>query len=360
MPDLPMPDLTDLTDPDIIARVEGRVGRLTLNRPKALHALTEAMCLALTAALLAWREDDGIELVLIDHAGERGFCAGGDIRAMAQSGAGDGEAGRAFFLTEYRMNDLLQRYPKPVCAVMDGVTMGGGVGLAAYARYRVATERTLLAMPETGIGLFPDIGAGWLLARLPGEIGTWMALAGARLKAADCLSLKLCTHYVPSERIERLKAALIQNPEEARRVLARLSDDAGLAPLSGKQSALDSVFGHDTVEAIVAALQAGSSWAREQAAILQTKSPTSMKVALRELRTAHERPAFADEMRLEFRIACRIIASPDFQEGVRAVVVDKDNAPHWRPARLEEVSEAALDALFAPFADAAEEWTPLD
>jgi enoyl-CoA hydratase len=354
--DAPMPDVT----PDIIARIEGRVGRLTLNRPKALHALTEDMCLALTAALLAWREDDGIGLVLIDHAGERGFCAGGDIRAMAASGAGDGAAGRAFFLAEYRMNDLLQRYPKPVCAVMDGVTMGGGLGLSAYARYRVATERTLLAMPETGIGLFPDIGAGWLLARLPGEIGTWMALAGARLKAADCLYLKLCTHYAPSERIEALKTALIRNPDEARRVLARFSDEAGLAPLSGKQSALDAVFGHDSVEAILEALRAGSSWAREQAEVLTAKSPTSMKVALRQLRTADERPAFADEMRLEFRLACRIIASPDFQEGVRAVVIDKDNTPLWRPARLEEVTEEVLDALFAPFADEAEEWTPLD
>jgi enoyl-CoA hydratase len=357
MPDLPTPE-THV--PQIDARVEGRVGRLTLNRPKALHALTEAMCLSLTDALLAWREDDGIGLVLIDHAGERGFCAGGDIRAMAQSGAGDGAAGRAFFLAEYRLNDLLQRYPKPVCAVMDGVTMGGGVGLSAYARYRVATEHTLLAMPETGIGLFPDIGAGWLLSRLPGEFGTWMALSGARLRAADCLFLGLCTHYVPGEKIEALKAALVRNPEEARRVLARFSDDAGLASLSGKQSALDAVFGHDTVEAIIAALQAGSSWARERAEVLMTRSPTSMKVALRQLRTAHERPAFADEMRLEFRLACRIIASPDFQEGVRAVVIDKDNAPLWRPARLEDVTAEALDALFAPFTDPSKEWTALD
>ena len=179
--------------PEIIARIEGRVGRLTLNRPKALHALTTPMCLALSAALLAWKDDPAVDLVLIDHAGERGFCAGGDIRMMAEAGKNDPDAGAAFFLAEYQMNELLQRYPKPVCAVMDGVTMGGGVGLSVYARYRVATERTLLAMPETGIGLFPDVGMGWVLSRLPGEMGTWMALTGARLKAADGLHLNLCT-----------------------------------------------------------------------------------------------------------------------------------------------------------------------
>ncbi|MEI9890653.1 MAG: enoyl-CoA hydratase/isomerase family protein [Caulobacteraceae bacterium] len=238
--------------------------------------------------------------------------------------------------------------------------MGGGVGLSIYARYRIATEQTLLAMPETGIGLFPDIGAGGFLARLPGEIGTWMALTGARLRAADCLHLKLCTHYVPSGRLEALKAALVANPEEARRILARFSDDPGPASLSGKQSALDGVFRHGSVEEILAALKAGSSWAQEQAAVLAGKSPTSMKIALRQLRTAAERPAFADEMRLEYRLACRIIRSHDFQEGVRAVVIDKDHAPRWRPAALEEVSDADLDALFAPFADPAKEWTPLD
>jgi len=345
---------------EIIARVEGRVGRLSLNRPAALQALNRPMCEALIAALAAWREDDGVELILIDHAGERGFCAGGDIRAMAASGAGDGAEGRAFFHAEYRLNDLLQRYPKPVCAIMDGVTMGGGVGLSAYATYRVATEITLWAMPETGIGLFPDIGAGWFLPRLPGEIGTWLALTGARLRADDCLHLKLCTHYVRRERLEALKAALIANPDEARRILARFSDEPPPAPLAGKQAALDGLFGGQTLEAIIEALEAGSSWAKDQAAILAAKSPTSMKVALRQLRTGAQRPTFAEEMRLEYRLATRIIASPDFQEGVRAVVIDKDNAPRWRPAKLEDVSDADLDALFAPFADEADEWTPLD
>ena len=337
--------------PEVIARVESYVGRITLNRPQALHALTEPMCRAITDALLAWRDDPAVDLVLIDHAGERGFCAGGDIRMMAEAGANNPDAGAAFFLAEYRMNALLQSYPKPVCAVMDGVTMGGGVGLSAYAAYRIATERTVWAMPETGIGLFPDVGTGWLLPRLPGEFGTWLALTGARLKAADCLFLKLCTHHVPSARIEAMKAALLTNPLEARRILMRFHDDPGPASLAGKQSALDAVFRHDSMEAIMAALQAGSSWAQEQAAILAAKSPTSMKVALRELRQARDMPSFADEIAIEYRLACRMICAPDFQEGVRAVVIDKDNTPRWSPARLEDVTEPMLDALFARFTD---------
>ena len=350
--------MTLVTVPEVIARVEGRVGRLTLNRPKALHSLTTPMCLALSSALLSWREDPAVALVLIDHAGERGFCAGGDIRMMAEAGRADPDAGAAFFLAEYRMNELLQRYPKPVCAVMDGVTMGGGVGLSAYCRYRVATERTVWAMPETAIGLLPDVGTGWLLSRLPGETGTWLALTGARLKAADLLHLNLCTHYVEGGKVEALKALLVQAPEGAAKTLARFSADPGSAPLAGKQKALDAVFGHDTVEAILEALGAGSSWAQEQAAVLETRSPTSMKVALRELREARQKPSFADEIALEYRLACRIIATPDFQEGVRAVVIDKDNAPRWSPARLEEVTGAMLDRLFAPLEDR-EEWSPL-
>ena len=344
--------------PEIIARTEGRVGRLTLNRPKALHSLTTPMCLAIGAALVAWREDPAVDLVLIDHAGERGFCAGCDIRIMAEAGRDDPDAGAAFFLAEYRMNALLQAYPKPVAAVMDGVTMGGGVGLSVYAKYRIVTERTLLAMPETGIGLFPDVGMGWVLSRLPGEIGTWMALTGARLKAADCLYLNLCTHYVESGKIEALKERLVAAPEGAAKTLARFSMDPGPAPLAGKQKALDAYFEHGSVEEIVAALKAGSSWAQEQAQVLAAKSPTSMKVSLRELRQAREQPSFAAEIVLEYRLACRIISTSDFQEGVRAMVIDKDNAPDWRPRRLEDVTETMLDALFAPFADQPE-WTPL-
>jgi enoyl-CoA hydratase len=347
-----------MTD-DVITEREGHVGRIRLNRPKALNALTTAMCAKITEALLAWRADPGVVLILIDHIGDRGFCAGGDIRAMAEAGRDDPAAGAAFFLTEYRMNELLQRYPKPVCAIMDGIVMGGGVGLSVYAQYRVGTEYTVFAMPETGIGLFPDIGAGWFLSRLPGEFGTWMALTGARLRPANLMYLNLLTHHVRQERLSSLKEKLVAMPHEAKRILMRFHDDPGQPGLSGKQSALDSVFEHDAVEEIVAALKAGSTWAQEQAEILSAKSPTSMKVALRELREAREKPTFADQIATEYRLAVRMIQTNDFQEGVRAIVVDKTVPARWSPARLEDVTDATLDALFAPFDDQPE-FTPLD
>ena len=185
-------------EPEVIVRVEGFAARITLNRPRALNALNADMCLAISEALLAWRDDDRIGSVLIDGAGERAFCAGGDIRVVAESGKGDGAEARRFFHAEYRMNELLTRYGKPVVAFMDGVTMGVGVGLSLPARYRIATERTTWAMPEGDIGLFPDVGGGWHLARLPGEVGAWLALTGARLRSADCLDFGVATHLVRS------------------------------------------------------------------------------------------------------------------------------------------------------------------
>ncbi len=187
-----------MTHTEILTRIDGSVGRITLNRPKALHALNLAMCQAMTAALLDWRDDPAVTSVLIDHAGERGFCAGGDIRMIAESGAGDAVEAKAFFHAEYRLNHLMFGYPKPVTAIVDGIVMGGGVGISEPAKVRIATERTTYAMPETGIGLFPDVGGGWFLPRLPGESGTWLALTGARLKAADTVALGIHTHFVES------------------------------------------------------------------------------------------------------------------------------------------------------------------
>ena len=184
---------------EVIIAADGPLGRVSLNRPAVLNALTTAMCEVMTAALQGWREEPGIEAVLIDHAEGRGFCAGADIRALARSGAGDGAAARAFFHAEYRLNHLLFTYAKPTVAFMDGITMGGGVGLSQPCKYRIATENTRLAMPETAIGLFPDVGAGWYLSRLPGRVGQYLALTGARLDGAECLALGLATHYLPSE-----------------------------------------------------------------------------------------------------------------------------------------------------------------
>ncbi len=344
---------------DILARIEGCVGRITLNRPKALHALNTAMCEAIVAALKGWLHDPAVRLVLIDHTGERGFCAGGDIRMLAQSGATDGKEARGFFFVEYRMNALLMDYAKPICVMMDGVVMGGGVGLALPCRYRVATERTTFAMPETGIGLFPDVGGGWHLPRLPGETGLWLALTGARIKAADCLRLGVATDYVESAKLEALKAAIIKDPAAIETLLTEQAADPGEPLLAQHQDEIDAAFGAESVEAILQALREdGSPWAIAQHDTLLTKSPQTLKVAFRQLRTGKALTSFHDNMVMEYRIGARVVALHDFLEGVRAVIIDKDNAPKWSPPFLEGVSEAMLGAIFAPL-PAGEEWTPL-
>lgn len=340
-------------------RVEGKVGRLTLNRPQALHALNTNMIGLLTDALVVWRDDPAVELVLLDHAGERGFCAGGDIRMLAESGAGDGARAREFFFNEYRLNHLLHDYPKPTVAIMDGVTMGGGVGLSRPCRYRVATERTTFAMPETGIGLFPDVGGGWYLSRMPDHIGLWLALTGARIKAADCELVGVATDYVESRNIAELKARIVADPAAIETLLTEIEADAGRPAIAEHQDEIARLFAGDSVEAIVVALTAtDSDWARAQLAVLATKSPQTLKVAFRELRLGAAARTFAENMEIEYRIGARVVQRPDFLEGVRAVIIDKDNAPTWDPPTLEAVTDAILDGIFAPLASA-DAWTPL-
>ena len=349
--------MTDL--PEVLTRIEGRVGRITLNRPGALHALTTNMCRLMTDALLAWRGDPAVELVMFDHSGERGFCAGGDIRMLADSGAGDGRLAREFFFIEYRLNDLLFRYPKPTLAIMDGITMGGGVGLAQPCRYRLATERTTFAMPETGIGLFPDVGGGWYLSRMPDHLGLWLALTGARIKAADCQLLGIATDYVESAQLPDLKAAILTDPAAIETLLTQYEADAGRPPIATHQDEIARMFGRASVEAIMGALQsADTDWARDQLKILATKSPQTLKVAFRQLQLGTTAKTFAENMTTEYRIGVRVVQRHDFLEGVRAVIVDKDNVPKWNPPTLEAVTDDLLDSIFAtlPFA---ETWTPL-
>ncbi len=344
---------------DVLTRIEGSVGRITLNRPKALHALNTAMCRAMIEALLSWRDDPAVQLVLLDHAGERGFCAGGDIRMLAESGAGDGAEAREFFHTEYRLNALLEAYPKRTMAVMDGIVMGGGVGLSLPCDDRIATERTTFAMPETGIGLFPDVGGGWWLPRLPGETGLWLALTGARIKAADCILLGIATDYVEAGKVDALKAAIVADPAAIDTLLTEHESDAGEPPLAQHQDVIDACFVAPSVEAILQALREdGSPFAIAQHDALLTKSPQTLKVAYRQLREGRQLKRFADNMAMEYRIGARVVQRPDFLEGVRAVIVDKDNTPKWSPATVEEVSDALLDSIFAPL-PSAEEWTPL-
>ncbi|HXQ46283.1 MAG TPA: enoyl-CoA hydratase/isomerase family protein, partial [Caulobacteraceae bacterium] len=254
----------------------------------------------------------------------------------------------------YRLNELLFRYAKPVVAIMDGVTMGGGVGLSMPARYRVATERTTFAMPETGIGLFPDVGGGWHLSRLQSHAGMWLALTGARIRGADCLSLGIATDFVESAKLGALKTTT--DPET---LLTELETEPGPAPIAAHREDIDRLFAAGSVEAIFAALAADpSDWAKAQLETLKTKSPQTLKVAFRQLRQGVAMASFADEMRVEYRIGARVVRRHDFLEGVRAVIVDKDNAPKWSPPNIEAVSEAMLDEIFAPLPPG-EEWTPL-
>ncbi|MDZ4690638.1 enoyl-CoA hydratase/isomerase family protein [Terricaulis sp.] len=353
---------------EILTSAANGLGHITLNRPAALHALNTLMCAAMIDALVAWRDDASVHAILLDHApGTRGFCAGGDIRMIAESGAGDGREARAFFFTEYRLNHLLFHYPKPIVALIDGVTMGGGVGISMPARFRIATENTTYAMPETGIGLFPDVGGGWYLPRKPGEIGMWLALTGARLKAADCLIAGIATHYMPTEILAAARAQIAgaaQTHDATRALesgLEALSEGAGrpkeLTPENIER--INRIFAGESVEAIFAALEAdGSDWAQAQLATLRTKSPQALKVSFRQMREGAAMQSFEDEMRSEYRIASRVSSLHDFQEGVRALIVDKDNKPAWNPATLAAVTDAELDQIFAPL-PADEEWSPL-
>ncbi len=346
-----------MTD-DLITTIDGPVGRIRLNRPKALHALNLAMCEGVLDALEAWRADPAVEVVTIDHAEGRGFCAGGDIRMLAASGAQDGREARAFFHAEYRMNHRLFTYAKPTVAFMDGITMGGGVGLALPCRFRVATENTKFAMPETGIGLFPDVGGGWYLSRLPGRIGQYVALTGHRLDGADCLALGLATHYLPSAALDTAKAGLAQTPQDLAGVLDPLAAAAPEARILNDKAMIDRLFASDVLEEIFAALAAdGSDWATATLATLRAKSPQSMKVSLRLLADGAAMPTFEDEMRQEYAVGAHVVQRHDFLEGVRAVIVDKDNAPRWDPATPEAVSDHVIEQIFAPLPED-EAWTP--
>ena len=348
-----------MTD-QVLTRREGATGVLSLNRPKAIHALTLDMVHAMTAALLEWRDDPAVEAIIVDHAEGRGFCAGGDIAFLRNSALNDGGvSGRQFFHDEYRLNHLIFEYPKPVIALMDGITMGGGVGISQPAQFRVATENTRFAMPETGIGLFPDVGGGWYLSRLPGRLGPFLALTGARLDGAECLWAGLATHYLPSEALAQAKQRIAHGHEPGG-VLASLAVTPPPARIEDNAAQIARHFGSDRYEDILAGLEADDGeWAAKELATLRTKSPQTCKIALRELGESLALSDFAEEMRMEYRIASRVLLRPDFAEGVRAVIVDKDNAPNWDPATPEGVTEELIDGIFAPL-PADEEWTPLD
>ncbi len=344
-----------MTDP-VIALREGAAGRLRLNRPKALHSLDLNMVRQMTHALLAWRDDPDIRIVLIDHAASpdgdpkhaRGFCAGGDVVGIARSVGGHNAAASAFFYQEYRLNHLMYTFPKPGVAFMDGVTMGGGVGISCPCRYRVATERTVFAMPETTIGIFPDVGGGRYLSRLRGRLAQYLALTGARLNGAECLGLRLATHYLPSEALDEAKTRIAADPFRVEAILDELSVTPPEAPILARLPLIDRCFASDDLGTILTALDAEDP---ATAAVVRAKSPTACAVSLRMLVESPKQPHFVDEMRMEYGLMVRMIAFPDFAEGVRALLIDKDNAPAWQPL-------ADTDAFFEPL-PVHEAWSPL-
>ncbi len=340
---------TVLQQGDVVVRALGALRRITLNRPKALNALTLDMAVTMTALLRSWADDPAVGAILIDGAGDRGLCAGGDIRALYDAAKSGSRLPEQFWATEYRLNVMIARCAKPVIAIMDGVVMGGGVGLSAHAAHRVVTERSAVAMPEVGIGFFPDVGAAFLLARSPGFTGTHLALTGNRVGAADAIYCGLADVAIATARLAELPTALAdcRDAADVRTRLHKLSTPPGPARLPEARSWIDRCYAAATVEDIVEQLRVCDAEATH--AVLQTMtkaSPTSLKVTLRNLRAAVSFNRLEESFRQDYRIALACIAGHDFIEGIRATIVDKDRNPAWRPNALEGVTPEIVERHF--------------
>ncbi|MBT2386377.1 enoyl-CoA hydratase/isomerase family protein [Streptomyces sp. ISL-11] len=335
---------------DVLVRRDGRAGRITLNRPRAINALTHAMVRRVDAALTAWEHDDAVTTVVIDGAGDRGLCAGGDIRAIHDDARLGGAASRDFWRDEYRLNARIAGYPKPYVALMDGLVMGGGVGISAHGGVRVVTERSAIAMPETAIGFVPDVGGTYLLSRAPGELGTHLALTTARLGAGDAVRSGFADHFVPADRLPEFAHALAgTDADEAVRAFAAPAPDGELA---AQRAWIDRCYAAGTVEEILARLtDAGLPEAKEAAEAITAKSPTALKVTLAAVRRARGLRSLGEVLDQEYRVSCAALSGADLVEGIRAQVVDKDRRPRWSPATLEEVSEADVARHFVPLGD---------
>ncbi|MBV7257686.1 enoyl-CoA hydratase/isomerase family protein [Pacificimonas sp. WHA3] len=335
-----------MTD-DVLFETRGRLGLITLNRPKALNALNRAMCNAIYTQLGEWADDDGVNVVAITGSGEKAFCAGGDVVGL-YNGRGDGSSDwEDFFGDEYRMNHRIGTFEKPYVAIIDGITMGGGVGLSIHAPYRIATERTLFAMPETGIGLIPDVGGTHALSHMPGEIGTYLGLTGARLKAEDCLYAGIATHYTQSGNVEGLITALASDVDSVTDVMVQFERPPGQPPaLKTHRESIDRHFAKTSVEEIMASLSMGDDWAEAQRDLLMRMSPTSMKITLRALREGAD-DDLAGCLKREYRLVGNIKAGHDFYEGIRAQLIDKDRKPRWNPSNLRDVTADMVDSYFA-------------
>ena len=332
-------------DDEILYQRVGRAGILTLNRPRALNALNYRMCIAIHRQLIEAAADPDVEVVIVEGAGDRAFCAGGDVVAVRAAGMVGSPEYEAFFHDEYRLNQAIAHFPKPYVALIDGITMGGGVGISIHAPYRVATERTLFAMPEAGIGFMTDVGSTHALPRLPGELGTFAGMTGARLGPGDCRFAGIATHHVPAAELPLLKERLADARLPVAQILETFDVAVPAESLEALREGIDYHFGHDSVEAILASLDEVDAWAEGQAALLRTLSPTSLKLILHGLREG-DGDTIEECLRREYRIACHMPNAHDFFEGVRAQLVDKDRAPRWQPATLAEVDIAPY--LVAP------------
>jgi enoyl-CoA hydratase len=341
------PSATD----EVLIRREGRAGRITLNRPKALNALTYAMVGQIWDALVVWRDDPTVELIILDGAGDRALCAGGDVRSLYDSRAAQGSGlARAFWRDEYRLNALIGRYPKPYVAIQDGIVMGGGIGLSGHAAYRIVTERSRLAMPETGIGLIPDVGGTWLLAHAPGQAGIYLGLTGENMSAADALYAHFADVLVPSNKLGALAERLSDpNGGEVRAAIAEHTQNPGRSHLARSSSDIDKAFAGDSVEAVLAALaKHPGEWAAKTAATLAQKSPKALKLTLAAIRNAKSLASLDQALIVEYRLTVRLFEDGEFPEGVRALIVDKDRKPKWSPPQLDGVTAEMVERYLSP------------
>ncbi|MBB2719036.1 UNVERIFIED_ORG: enoyl-CoA hydratase [Rhizobium etli] len=343
-----------MQDSEVIIERRGAAGIIRLNRPRALNSLTLAMIRTIAEALDGFARDADVAIVVATGEGERGFCAGGDIRALHESArAGDGLAG-TFWREEFRLNHLISAYPKPYVALMDGITMGGGVGLSAHGRHRIVTERTRLAMPETGIGYVPDVGATWLLPQAPGEAGTWLGLTGLDIGAADAIHAGLADIQIASSRLGEVIDALSTLPcgsssIDAHTALQAFAEPQGESRLRQNAAVIDRAFCFDSVEEILAALgREEGDFAAETRRVLLTRSPTSLKLALHLLRAGRRSTSLAECLGRELGACLQMLDNPDFFEGIRAAVIDKDRNPKWSPASAEAVEAAVVERFLKP------------
>ncbi|MGY3446170.1 MULTISPECIES: enoyl-CoA hydratase/isomerase family protein [unclassified Bradyrhizobium] len=338
---------------DLIARREGAAGIIRLNRPKAINAVTLEMFHDIDKALDAFEADPDVAVIVLEGAGERGLCAGGDIRALWESSKVKGDLGKILWRDEYILNARIKTFPKPYVAFMDGIVMGGGVGLSAHSRHRVVTERTKLAMPEVGLGFFPDVGGTYLLSRSPGEIGTYFGLTGTTMNGPDAIYAKFADAVVPSAKLPALREALTKvapgtNSDAIDRLIAGFATSEKAGPVAALQEKIDRWFAHGRMEDIVAALNAnGSELAQSTLKTLGEKSPRGMVVTLKLLRLARATETLEECLVREYRAALEVFASDDFREGVRAAVIDKDRNPKWQPSRIEDVTPGMLAPYFA-------------